>query len=58
MDKPQEGDTILIDLGAGEFVGSVMRIDADEIEITTDGADTSQEVWLDDIVNITVLERW
>lgn len=52
---PEYGDTVLIDLGAGEFIGSVMGIDDGEIEITTDGADTSQTVWLDDIVNITIL---
>lgn len=53
---PKYGDTVSIDLGAGNFVGSVMHIDNDEIEITTDGGDTSQEIWLDDIIDITILE--
>lgn len=55
---PKYGDTILVDLGAGEFIGSVHMITEDELEISTDGGDTTQTVWLDDIINITVLERY
>ncbi len=55
MIRPNYGDEILIDLGAGEFTGSVMHIDDAKVEISADGGDTSQTVWLDDIVDLTIL---
>lgn len=54
---PKYGDEILIDLGAGEFIGTVMHVDDDELEFSTDGGDTSTSVWLDDLVDLTILVR-
>ena len=55
MQLPKYGDEVLIDLGAGEFIGSVMYINEFEIEISTDGGDTSRTVWLDDLVGLQIL---
>lgn len=55
---PAYGDEVEIDLGAGQFNGLVMHIDEAEIEITTDGGDTSITVWLDDVVEITIMEAY
>lgn len=52
---PKYGDEILIHLGAGEFLGTVMHVDDAELEFSTDGGDTSKTVWLDDIVGLDIL---
>ena len=57
IDLPSYGDTVLIDLGAGQFVGNVMHVDDASVEISPDGGDTSQVFWLDDLANIEILDK-
>lgn len=52
---PKYGDEVSVYLGAGEFIGTVIHIDEAELEFSTDGGDTTQSVWLDDIVELTIL---
>jgi len=51
---PKYGDDVMIDLGAGQLNGMVMHIDDCLIEITADGGNTSQLIWADDIIDITI----
>lgn len=50
------GDEALIDFGDGEVRASIMHIDSDEIEVTTDGGDTSVTAWLDDLAGLALAD--
>jgi len=55
--NPCYGDSVMLDFGAGQVNGMVMHVDDVEIEISTDGGDTSHTFYVDDLVDVVIIER-
>lgn len=54
MQLPKYGDEIILDVGNGDIHATVIFIDEHEMEYSETGGDTTDFVWLDDLVSLRI----